>query len=63
MNLSSYSDKIDAFQTTVDNLEPDLPKYPGVSDLFAGPPLFFGTRDREKVPGFAGVTLCAGGFL
>ncbi len=35
MNASSYADKIDAFQTTIDNLEPDLPKYPGVSDLFA----------------------------
>ncbi len=35
MKVSSYADKIDAFQTTLDNLEPDLPKYPGVSDLFA----------------------------
>ncbi|HEV7667141.1 MAG TPA: hypothetical protein VGS22_01345, partial [Thermoanaerobaculia bacterium] len=34
MKVSSYADKIDAFQTTVDNLEPDLLKYPGVSDLF-----------------------------
>jgi hypothetical protein len=34
MNASSYADKIDAFQTTIDNLEPDLPKYLGVSDLF-----------------------------
>lgn len=35
MKASSYSDKIDIFQTTVNNLEPDLPKYPGVADLFA----------------------------
>ncbi|HXU30192.1 MAG TPA: hypothetical protein VN851_06420 [Thermoanaerobaculia bacterium] len=35
MNVSSYADKIDAFQTTVDNLEPDVPRYPGISDLFA----------------------------
>ncbi|HEV7671249.1 MAG TPA: hypothetical protein VGS22_22250 [Thermoanaerobaculia bacterium] len=34
MNASSYADKIDAFQTTIDNLEPDLARYPGVSDLF-----------------------------
>jgi len=34
MNVSSYADKIDAFQTTVDNLEPDVAKYPGISDLF-----------------------------
>jgi hypothetical protein len=35
MNVSSYADKIDAFQTTVDNLGPDVPRYPGISDLFA----------------------------
>ena len=34
MKVSSFSDKIDAFQTTVDNLEPDVPKYPGIADLF-----------------------------
>ena len=34
MKASSYSDKIDAFQNTVDNLEPDLPKYPGAADIF-----------------------------
>ncbi len=34
MKASSYSDKIDAFQTTVDNLEPDLPKYPGAAPIF-----------------------------
>ncbi|MEP7013081.1 MAG: hypothetical protein ABJC13_22395 [Acidobacteriota bacterium] len=34
MKASSYSDKIDAFQNTVNNLEPDLPKYPGAADIF-----------------------------
>lgn len=35
MKTSSYSDKIDAYQTTVDNLEADLTQYPGASDLFS----------------------------
>ncbi len=35
MKTSSYSDKIDAYQTTVDNLEGDLSKYPGAGDLFS----------------------------
>lgn len=34
MKANSYSDKIDSFQTTIDNLEPDLLKYPGVADIF-----------------------------
>jgi len=34
MKANSYSDKIDAFQTTVDNLEPDVAKYPGIADIF-----------------------------
>ncbi len=34
MKANSYSDKIDAFQTTVDNLEPDVAKYPGLADIF-----------------------------
>lgn len=34
MKATSYSDKIDAFQTTVDNLEPDVAKYPGIADIF-----------------------------
>lgn len=33
MKTSSYSDKIDAYQTTVDNLEADLTKYPGAVEL------------------------------
>ncbi len=35
MKTSSYSDRIDAYQTTVDNLEADLAKYPGAGELFA----------------------------
>ncbi len=34
MKANSYSDKIDSLQTTVNNLEPDVPKYPGIADLF-----------------------------
>lgn len=34
MKPSSYSDRIDAYQTTVENLETDLPNYPGAADLF-----------------------------
>ncbi len=34
MKSSSYSDRIDTYQTTLDNLEPDLAKYPGTSELF-----------------------------
>jgi len=35
MNTSSYADKIDSFQTTVANLEPDLAKYAGTDGLHA----------------------------
>ena len=35
MKVSSYSDRIDAYQTTVENLEADLPKYPGATELFS----------------------------
>lgn len=34
MKPSSYSDRIDAYQTSIDNLEPDLTKYPGTTELF-----------------------------
>jgi len=33
MKTSSYSDKIDTYQTTVENLEPDLAKYPGAAEF------------------------------
>ncbi len=34
MKSSSYSDRIDTYQTTVENLEPDLTKYAGSSELY-----------------------------
>ena len=34
MKPSSYSDRIDTYQTSIDNLEPDLTKYPGTTELF-----------------------------
>jgi hypothetical protein len=34
MNPTSYSDRMDAYQTTVENLEADLAKYPGATELY-----------------------------
>jgi hypothetical protein len=34
MKPSSYSDRIDTYQTSIDNLEPDLANYPGTTELF-----------------------------
>jgi hypothetical protein len=34
MKPSSYSDRIDTYQTSIDNLEPDLAKYPGTTEMF-----------------------------
>ena len=35
MNANSYADKIDSYQTTVANLEPDLAKYSGAAEIHA----------------------------
>ena len=58
MNVSSYADKIDAFQTTIDNLEPDVAKYPGTPPtLGAGRRLYrlrqSGSRDLRDQPAFS----------